>query len=371
MKVLILSVTAGYGHHAAAQAVYHELETRGITVLLVDLFKLVSKTLYDTVDKGYLFSTRYIPRPYGQIYSALEKNRTLRRRTLSLFVTELVANRFSGFIEDFAPDVIVCSHIFCAMVMDELKARDRLDAPVISILTDYTFHPFWDDIPRIEYIVTGSSLLNLKASKKGIEESRLLPFGIPVHGKFRNRTPREEARARLGLDPGRFTLLCIGGSMGHGHMVKTIQSLDKMDEDLQVICVCGNNEKIYLRLSRMRFEKPIKIFGFVNNIDLLMDAADCIITKPGGLTTTECIQKRLPMILVDPIPGQEERNAEFFTNLGAAIRCSRHFPVDEAVFLLLNAPGRLRQMAESLEQIAADDPTAKLADFIIDLKRPK
>jgi len=368
MKVLILSVTAGYGHHAAARAVSDELESRGTSVLIVDMFKYVSKALYDTIDKGYLFSTKYIPRPYGQIYAALEKNRAFRRRTLSILVTELVANKFSGFLEDFAPDVIVCSHIFCAMVMDELKARDKLSAHIIAILTDYTFHPFWDDIPEVDYVVTGSTLLNCKALKKGIPLEKILPFGIPVHSKFSQKLPREEARARLGLDPDRFTLLCVSGSMGYGHMVKTMQSLDRMKEDLQILCVCGKNEKIFNRLSRISFGKNIKLFGFVDNIDIMMDAADCIVTKPGGLTTTECMQKRLPMILTDPIPGQEERNAEFFVNLGAAMQCSRYFTVDEAVYLLYHTPDRIRQMSETLDSIASHDPASRLADFILNIK---
>ena len=113
--------------------------------------------------------------------------------------------------------------------------------------------------------------------------------------------------------------------MGYGHMVKTMQILDRMKEDLQILCVCGKNEKIFNRLSRISFGKNIKLFGFVDNIDIMMDAADCIVTKPGGLTTTECMQKRLPMILTDPIPGQE-RETPIFRKLGAA----------DAVFRYLN-----------------------------------
>jgi processive 1,2-diacylglycerol beta-glucosyltransferase len=253
------------------------------------------------------------------------------------------------------------------MVMDELKARDKLFAPVVSILTDYTFHPFWDDIPKVEYIVTGSSFLGCKAKKKGIDESRLLPYGIPVHEKFSQKKSKEEARALLGLDREKFTLLCMSGSMGFGHMIKSIQSLDNMKEDFQILCVCGKNEKIFKRLSKLEFKKDVKLFGFVDNVDLMMDAADCIITKPGGLTTTECMQKRLPMVLTDPIPGQEDRNAEFFSNLGAAVLCSRYFPVDEAVYLLYHSPGRLQQMTEALNAISLPNPASRIAEFIVSL----
>lgn len=368
MKVLILSVTAGYGHHATSRAVSDALESRGATVVTIDLFKYISKTLYDTVDKGYLFSTKYIPKPYGKVYASLEQSKVARRNAISTLVTELVANRFAGFIEDFCPDVIVCSHIFCAMVMDELKARERLSAPVIAILTDYTFHPFWDDVPLVDYIVTGSPFLAYKARQKGIEERRLLPFGIPVHEKFSKRLPKAEARTRFGLGPDKFTLLVMSGSMGFGHMISSMKSLDTMKEDFQVLCVCGNNEKVLKRLKKLEFQKDVKLFGFVDTVDLMMDAADCIVTKPGGLTTTECMRKQLPMILTDPIPGQEERNAEFFTNLGAAIQSSRHFSIDEAIYLLYHSQERRQQMAEALNAICMPDAATRTAEFILKLK---
>jgi processive 1,2-diacylglycerol beta-glucosyltransferase len=367
MKVLILSVTAGFGHNAAANAVSESLKSRGAEVLVVDMFKYASKTHYDTVDKGYLFSTKYIPKPYGQLYSALEKNPTLRRRIISMIVTELITHKFAVFIEDFAPDAIVCTHVFSAMVLDELKARNKLDAPVISILTDYTFHPFWDDLPFIEHIVTGSPLLSRMASKKGIPTEKLLPFGIPIHSKFNTSMSRVDARAKLDIDPNMFTVLYMSGSMGFGHITKHIKNLDNMKEEMQILCVCGNNEKAYNKLKKMDLKKNISIYGFVNNVDLFMDAADCIVTKPGGLTITECVHKKLPMIFSDAIPGQEVRNAEFFVNLGAAQICTRHFSVDDAIYLLYHSPARQVQMSEILSSIAPEDPTGKLASFIENL----
>lgn len=367
MKILILSVTAGNGHNAAANAAAESLKSRGAEVLVVDMFKYAGRTYYDTVDKGYLLSTKYIPKPYGRLYSALERNPALRRRIIGMITTELITHKFSKFLRDFDPDTVICTHVFCAMVLDELKARNKLHAPVVSILTDYTFHPFWDDLPLIEYIVTGSPLLDRMASKKGIPAGKLLPFGIPVHSKFITPSGRAEVRTKLGLDPDLFTVLYMSGSMGFGHITKHIKLLDGMPEEMQIICVCGNNEKAYNRLKTMNLKKKVSVHGFVNNIEAFMDAADCAVTKPGGLTITECMHKRLPMVFSDAIPGQEVRNAEFFVNLGAAQVCSRHFGVDDAIYLLYHSPERQAQMREVLGSIAPKDPAGMLSSFIENL----
>lgn len=365
MKVLILTVTAGYGHHATAKAVSDVLEERNVAVRMIDFFKYVSKPMYDTVDKGYLFSTKYMPKRFGQVYAALEKNRVQRKNTLSLVVTELVGKKFLSIFDDFNPDIIVCTHIFCAMVLNELKIMGKLSCPVIGIITDYTIHPFWDEVPNIEYIVTGSSLLNYRAEKKGLTKDRILPFGIPLQAKFRTGLSKKAARELLGLDPDKFTILCMSGSMGFGHITASIQALNDMNGDFQLLCVCGNNDKAFRKLNRMSFRKDFRVFGFVNNINEMMDAADCIITKPGGLTTTECMQKHLPMILTDPIPGQEVRNSEFLSNCGAAIVCSNFFPVDEAVDLLLHSPERRQLLSSALEILANPNAASDLADFIL------
>lgn len=364
MKVLILSVTAGYGHHATAKAITQSLESNGIEVHNIDFFKYVSKALYDAIDKGYLLSTKYTPKPYGQIYSALERNRNTQRSIFKAAVTELTAKKFLAYLDELQPDVLVSTHIFSAMVMDELKSAGKLNKPCLGVVTDYTIHPFWEDVPALDYIVTASPLLTQKARKRGIPEEKLLPFGIPVQAKFQKSISKAEARVQLGLDPDRFTILYMSGSMGYGHMVKSVRRLDEMEEDYQMLAVCGRNERTYNKLSGMHLRKPVKLYGFVDEIDLMMDAADCIITKPGGLSTTECLLKRLPMILTDPIPGQEDRNSEFFTNTGAAIVCSKHFTVDEAVYLLLHHPSRREQLIEAAVSIALPNAATDLTRFI-------
>ena len=369
MRVLIVSVTAGYGHHASAKAVSDRLEHCGARVLTVDLFKYISKLLYDTIDKGYLLSVKYARKPYGQVYSALETNRTLRRLSIANIATDTIANRFLSYIEKFNPDVIVCTHVFPAMIMDELKSRGRLSAVTIGIITDFTVHPFWDDVPNVEYIVVASELLTIRAKKHNIDPSRILPFGIPVQTKFTVSLDKAECRRELGIQEDRNTVLIMGGSMGSGNIEKLVKDMHASGLGLTMLCVCGNNKKLRARLSALEGRLPIKVYGFTDNVDVMMEASDCIVTKPGGLTVTEALCKKLPMILVNPLPGQEERNTEFLLNNGVAMNVTKSFPIGEAVFSMFSNNNRLRSIQEALISVSKPNSTADLCNFILNLKK--
>ena len=157
--------------------------------------------------------------------------------------------------------------------------------------------------------------------------------------------------------------------MGYGNMLSTIQSIDSLGMNLQLVCICGKNEKLRQRLHFLKTQDEIVILGFVDNVELYMDAADCIVTKPGGLTVTEVMCKALPMILMDPIPGHEERNMEFLTNNGAAMSVGKNSSAAEAVYYLLSNPKRLELMRESIRLIAKPRATLALCDKIMEMKR--
>ncbi|MDR0840180.1 MAG: glycosyltransferase [Christensenellaceae bacterium] len=364
MRVLILSITTGYGHHATAKAMADELTARGAEVAVVDLLEYTSKLLFDTVDKGYLFSTKYASMFYRRAYDALDEN---SHKSLITAFSDVILRRFAKFFNGFTPDAIVCTHPFAAMAVNELKQSGQLNVPVIGIVTDYTIHPFWGDMPMVEYMVVASDLLTYLAEKKGIDRSRVLPFGIPISPKFTKSIAAQEARRELGLDAQRRTLLVMSGSMGYGNVVQLISRIDAVASDLQIVCVCGRNDKLQAKLSRLQTTNPIKIYGFIDNIDLYMDAADCIITKPGGLTITEAMAKKLPMILVNPIPGQEERNSDFLLNNGAAIKVSKTFSIEESMYFLFSNLERPELMRKSIALIARSNATTRLCDFIMEL----
>lgn len=365
MRVLILTITAGHGHHAAAQSISDALAEQGVAVRTIDVYKTINKALCNGVNQFYLFATKYIPNLYRKAYTKLENKD--RQFIFQELANLLIASKFDSYIEKYAPDFIVCTHIFSAQIVDELKKQGKLtNVPTIGIVTDYTLHPFWGTVPNVEYINLASPLLIHSAVRRGIERSRIRSFGIPVGLKFSNRIPRAEAAAALGIDPNRKTVLVMAGSMGYGNIVSTISDVQSLGLDLQILAVCGNNKRQLTKLLEANLGQDVHAFGFVKNVDLLMDAADCVITKPGGLTVSESIEKQLPLILTTPIPGQEERNSDFLLNNGIALAANDTFPADDALNFLFNCPGRIETIKERLKFAVPPHASRNLAAFIIE-----
>lgn len=369
MRVLILSITAGQGHHAAGKSISDALISRGAEVMTIDVFKEVSPLLYDGINQGYLLSTKYVPKTYRRFYRMFENKGQSSEFSVSTLINQVISNRFEQNIRDFNPDFIVCTHVFSAHVVNELKRNYKfLNVPTLGIVTDYTIHPFWQDIPYIEHINLASDLFYNKAASKGIEFSRLLSYGIPVQEKFAHKLTKAEAKAKLGI-PDKQTVLVMGGSMGYGNMASLVESIESLKLDINVLAVCGRNTRQKNKLLDLPPNDNRFVYGFVDNVDVMMDASDCIVTKPGGLTISEAMAKKLPMILVNPIPGQEERNADFMLNNGIALAVNKTFTIDDAIYFLFKCPGRLESIAERLDVVARPNATRDIADFIMNYKK--
>ncbi len=366
MKVLILTITAGHGHNQAAGALYNYLKTAGHEALTLDAYEYINPVLKDSINYGYLISTSISPKVYGKFYDLAERSEngdaplSLRKITNSL-----LAKKIHTFLSDYQPDVIICTHIYAALLVSYLKEHGYT-VPTMGIVTDFTIHPYWDET-NIDYYVLANEGLKYQAVKKGIPAEKLLPIGIPIHPKFSVRTERSMARKALGIAD-KPTVLVMSGSMGYGNIVKNIRSLLEMDADFQIISVCGNNKTAKKKIDKLPKTKEIYNFGFVNNVDMLMDASDVIITKPGGLTTSEALAKGLPIVIVSPIPGQEERNMEFLVNNGLARAVSKTYPVDEAISQLLQDERKHAQVCGMIELFKKPDATKDLVNFIVEMK---
>lgn len=376
MRVMILSVTAGFGHHATAKAVGDQLSRLGAEVRTIDVYQYINRAVKGTIDKGYLFSSKHTKELYRLVYALAENHGSGYLSTPSPIsvlniVNVLGASKFARVVTDFNPDVLVCTHVFAAQLVNEIKKRGLLTTTTIGIITDYTIHPYWENVPHIEYIVTASELLDHRSIKRGIMADRLLPFGIPIHPKFNQALSRQQACAELGIADDRPTILMMGGSMGYSNNKKLVRSLSAVGMDFQLLIVCGNNKRQYREITSLMesYKGPCTLYpyGFVDNVEVMMSAADCILTKPGGLTVSEALAKNLPMLLVNPIPGHEERNVEFLLNNGMASLVTKTFPVDEAVYHLFTNPARIQGVRETMHAVAHPDATERLCSFIMQM----
>lgn len=368
MKVLILSITAGGGHNSTAKALSTYFSNKGIEVQVLDTYHYLNKLLGDTVSKGYLLSISNAKLAYEKIYSKLEKR---KKNANQLSATRLYnyffIKKMKKYIDQYDPDAIICTHIFAGIIIDILKQKREIRAKTYGILTDFTFHPYWEESLHFDYIVTPNELLNRQAQAKGFTDSQILPLGIPIDPKFGEEISKTEARTRIGLETQKTTILVMGGSMGYGDMESMIEELDKVNHDFQIISICGGNkeakETIDSKLNE--FTHTIKNYGFTSDVYLLMSAADCIITKPGGLTTSEALAKRLPIIINSKIPGQENRNTIFLLNAGVAMTATEACPTEEVIYQLFSNPKRVELMRNAINIIRKPNSTEQICEFVI------
>ncbi len=367
MKLLFLSVPTGQGHNQAAKALeeyYRGMD--GIECQTLDVFDNVNPLLSESIEKGYLISTKMTPKVYGTFYDICEKRDQTKYSSVGKLVKSVLNKQLMKYIESYQPDIIVAMHIFSAIAISYLRKKYPIKAKTLAIVTDFTIHPFWEDVD-IDYYITATELLEWQTDRKGYPREKVKPFGIPIMPKFAEKMPQADARKELGLDS-RFTILLMMGSMGYGNdTMDIISRLDNMSEDFQIITVCGNNKKLKAQIDAMEKKKRFINYGFTHNVDVLMDAADCIITKPGGLSTSEALAKELPIIMLDPIPGQEDRNEEFMLNNGIAISLSDTYTVDEAIYQLIHFGYRLDQLKQNMKYIAKPNSTRDLGEFMLTL----
>lgn len=364
MKVLILSITAGEGHNSTAKALKAELEAGGAQCEFLDTYGYINKAIRGIVANGYLFFSSRTKRIYAKAYRSCEKRSPSGKFSPSRITNNAMANKLCKYINEYNPDVIVCTHIFAAMLVDILKTNGKTNAKLLSILTDFVFHPYWEEGLHADKVVIPNDMLVLQAKKKGYTDNQIEPIGIPIRRKFENIGSREKARESLGIDRDKMTVLIMGGSMGFGKLDKVVKSLDRIPLDFQMLVVCGNNAAAKEKIEKLELEKSTKVYGFVDNIDVMMDASDCIVSKPGGLTTSEALAKRLPMIIVNPIPGQEDRNREFLLNNGTAMAVSDTCPIDDVIFQLFSNPDRVEKMRKNIDNIRRPHASADLCDLI-------
>ena len=367
MKILILSVTAGQGHNSTAKALSDYFASVNIESEVFDTYQHISSILAKTIDKGYNVSTKNLKKLYSRWYNMLEKRKDEKdfdKNTPMRAFHSFLSRKLYAYIEDYQPDAIVGTHSLPGMFMDILKLKNKISVPVYCIVTDFVFHPYWEEGRHIDYIVTATELLNLQASKKGFKSNQILPFGIPINPKFAKSEDKQKTRKILGLDPNKFTVLLMGGGIGYGNMFETLMQIDALNIDCQIIVVCGKNAKAKAKIDAEQTRKQVLCLGFVDNVDQLMDASDCIITKPGGLTTSEALAKNLPIIIVNPIPGQEQRNTEFLLNNGVAMQVTKTCPLDEVIFQFFFFPEKIENMKRNINILRRPNSTKDICEFI-------
>lgn len=368
-KILVIYASAGDGHKKAAEAVYNafsEIKDPAIKATLIDSLNYTNRFFKYCYKVGYMFLIKYLPTLWGFFYYILD-NRFFYilsrpfRRAVNAFNTR----RLISFILDEKFDLAVSTHFLGTEVICHLKNKGILSLPLVNIITDFKPHLFWQS-EGVDYYVVGAESTKEALMARGVAEDRIKTLGIPIRKRFKRLLIREEVRKKLRLSPDKFTILVIGGGFGFGPIEKVVLELQGLDIDSQIIVVCGHNERLLNRLNSLKsqFMKPTRVFGFCMNIDEIMSGSDIMVSKVGGMAAAEALAKALPVLSVNPIPGQEMRNATFLFDNGVGFRIKRFAELNRVIQEFFLHPENLSQVKHHMQNLArphAADDIAKLA----------
>jgi processive 1,2-diacylglycerol beta-glucosyltransferase len=365
-RVLLMYITRVSGHRQATLAIQQTLKQMApaIHAPTINGFGYTYPVLEKVVNQAYMSVIKTTPVVWDYMYDnpKIVKNSASIKR----FLHKTSHEKISRLFERHQPDTVVCTQAFpCGMVAD-FKRANNLKTRLIGVLTDFAPHSFWIN-EAVDYYIVPSVEARERFIRKGVNPDAIKVYGIPLRAKFSLQLDRRPIAESLGFELDVPTVLVMGGGQGLGPIKKILKSLVKVDFKLQIIVLAGVNKKLIKELRKVadKTDNKVLIYEFANNVDELMELATLIITKPGGMTTAECLAKGLPMVIVNPIPGQEMRNTDFLIKMGIGIRIDDTSDVGEEVDLLLKSPERLAAMSQAAYANAKPHAALDIAKLII------
>ena len=368
-KVLLLSASAGAGHVRAAEAIEKAFKQRkdsdGVEVHHFDVLNYTNKLFRHLYSKAYIDLVNKMPEVPGWVYDKLDKPWKNERRRLAL--DKLNTRPFVKLLREYQPDLIVCTHFLPAEIVSWLKAKERLASRQVIIVTDFDVHAMWL-VHHYERYFVALDEARVYLEVLGIPAEKITVSGIPIDPVFAIKKDKQEMRAKHGLARDRTTILLSAGGFGVGSVDALVQSLLPLQQRAQIVAICGRNEELKERLTKLAARiKPdasvlLKPFGYTKEMDELMTASDLVLGKPGGLTTSEALAKGLVFVIVNPIPGQEERNSDHLLEGAAAIRCNNLPTLSYKLDRLLGDPQRFKSMQANARRMGHPNAAREIVD---------
>ena len=397
-KVLIMSASTGGGHNRAARAIEEELIKKTVNgepieCKIIDSLKLVNTTMDKIISRGYEKSAIYTPNAYGRVYRLSESGLVSKNEFKDNMITTFMAKKFRKLLLDEKPDVIIGTHPFPMIALSTLKKQCSHHAisntvfhsslndkfvsyfninqfpTLISVLTDYTTHSTWIQ-NELDYYIVGHEYVKELLISEGVDSNKIKPLGIPVEKSFLQHRNRELVLSELGFDSSKLTVLLMGGSFGAGNIKETLEELININRDFQILVITGKNESLKEKLDKKlklhNLDKKVKVLGFTNKMNDILASIDVLVTKPGGLTTTEALLKDVPMIVPYYIPGQEEENLDFLCNCGSALRTTKKYSLSVLLKVLIDDSSRLEILKKNIKSIRKFNSSQNIANLVVE-----
>jgi processive 1,2-diacylglycerol beta-glucosyltransferase len=369
-RVLLLSASSGAGHVRAAQALEKAFAQSGTAreVRHIDSLQYTNKLFRNLYSRAYLEMVNRMPDVMGWLYDQMDKPWKNERRRLAL--DKLNTRPFVKMLREYQPDLVVSTHFLPAEIISWLKAKERLTTRQAIVVTDFDVHAMWL-VHHYEHYFVAMDETREHLIRLGIAPSKITVSGIPIDPVFSQSKGKHAMRERHGLLQDRTTILVSAGGFGVGPIKNLVSSLLELRHPAQIVAICGRNDKLRREMDRVAAASQqhdkvaIKVIGFTTEIDEYMAASDILVGKPGGLTTSESLARGLVTVIVNPIPGQEERNSDHLLEEGAALRCNNLPVLAYKIDRLLDDPDRFERMRERSLALAKPDAATQIVERVV------
>jgi processive 1,2-diacylglycerol beta-glucosyltransferase len=354
MRILIATITAGGGHLAAAAALDEAWRASRPDDVIerIDLLKFFSPLHRKIHSDGYLTLIERAPEIWGMVFAKTDNPKVARTMNkLKRLFPSNSRQKFERHVRQFKPDAVLCTHYLPLELLGHRrkKEKDCLAPMTVSVITDFEAHALWmDSCVDLYCVAAGEAKARLVA--RGASAENIVATGIPIAAKFSSKPDARTVRKTYGLRDDLRVLLVLSGGFGMGPVAEILAELDKVPHEFQTVVVTGRNEELRRDLAAQDRKHPTHVFGFASNMHELMAVSDLVITKPGGLTSSEALAMGKPLFILNPIPGQEAANSDFLLERGAAGKVNRVEDLPYRIEQLLGSK-KLAQMAAAAKAL--------------------
>ncbi len=370
MKILILSSSTGEGHNSAAKAVMESLTAYGAECRLIDPLSFKSENVMKKVASIYNNMIRKTPKLFGLIYKIGAFYDFLRLPSPVAWANSTYADKLAEYIKAEGFDAVVGTHIFSMQAMLAVKKKHGIAVPCYTVMTDYVDIPFYKDLKEHEGHFVPTKETKESLVKKGFNPNNVYITGIPVSPKFALDTPKSDIRNKLGIAEGKRVITILSGGAGCGNMVKLCKKTDAgLDGNHLIFVFPGKNKKLKEKLNRaFSSNERIRIVDFTPDVHLYIKASDVVLSKPGGLSSTEIAAANVPLVHLKAIPGCESYNVKYYSENGLSLPAKNYNSALTATALLLTDKAMAEKMVKKQGELINKSAGEDIARVILNLK---
>jgi len=366
-KILIVYASAGVGHKKAAESIYEVLKenNKDDEIYLEDILNYTSRLFRFLYSDVYIFLIKYLKDLWGFLFY-LSNSKIFLPIFESFKALAEISNtkKFQCLLIKEGFNLVISTHFSSSYIVGYLKKAKRIKTKLLTVVTDYRAHSVWF-VKESDYFIVADDRTKIDLIKGNINEDKIKILGIPVGIEFSTCKDKNLIRDKLGIKSKKLTIMIMGGGAGIGPYEYLLRRFSPYKDMVNLLFICGYDSRLYNSLTFIckETDAPFKVYGYVNNVDELMEISDIIVTKAGGITLTESLVKRLPMLVISPIPGQEGLNSKLMEELGVMKVVNNKKEAYDFLKGLIDNPGILLRMRNNISKIVKPEAVKEVADF--------